>query len=48
MHDLLPEAEPLWRYVRDTAERVARQFDYHMISTPIVEDANVFLRTVGD
>lgn len=48
MHDLLPEAAPLWRYVRDTAERVARQFDYHMIGTPIVEDAQVFLRTVGD
>ena len=48
MHDLLPEAEPLWRYVRDTAERVARQFDYHMIGTPLVEDAVVFLRTVGD
>jgi len=48
MHDLLPEDEPLWRHVRDTAERVAHLFGYQMISTPIVEDASVFLRTVGD
>ena len=48
MHDLLPEDEALWRFVRDTAERVARLFDYRMIGTPIVEDASVFLRTVGD
>ena len=48
MSDLLPDDEPLWRYVRDTAERVARLFDYRLISTPIVEDVRVFQRTVGD
>ncbi len=48
MHDLLPEDEALWRIVRDTCERVARLFDYRLISTPIVEDSGVFLRTVGD
>ena len=48
MNDLLPEDEPLWRHVRDTAERVARLFDYRCIATPIVEDAAVFLRTVGE
>ena len=48
MSDLLPEDEALWRYVRDTAERVARLFDYRLISTPIVEDVRVFARTIGD
>lgn len=48
MNDLLPEDEPLWRQVRDTAERVAQLFDYRCIATPIVEDAAVFLRTVGE
>jgi histidyl-tRNA synthetase len=48
MSDVLPEDEPLWRFVRDTAERVARSFDYRLISTPIVEDARVFARTAGD
>ncbi len=48
MADLLPENEPLWRRVRDTAERVARLFDYRLIATPIVEDAAVFRRTSGE
>ena len=48
MNDLLPEDEALWEHVIDTATRVARSFDYHLIRTPIVEDAGVFLRTVGD
>jgi len=48
MNDLLPEDEALWRFVRDTCERVARLFDYRLLGTPIVEDARVFLRTVGD
>ena len=48
MADLLPEDEPLWRHVRDTAERVARLFDYRLIATPIVEDAAVFQRTSGE
>ena len=48
MNDTLPEDAALWRHIRDTAERVARLFDYRQITTPIVEDAGVFLRTVGD
>ena len=48
MSDLLPEDEALWRFVRDTAERVAGLFGYHLISTPIVEDVRVFARTSGD
>ena len=47
MSDVLPEDEPLWRFVRDTAERVARSFDYRLITTPIVEDMRVFARTAG-
>ncbi len=48
MHDTLPDDAPLWRHIRDTAERVARLYDYRQITTPIVEDTRVFLRTVGD
>ena len=48
MHDTLPEDADLWRFIRDTAERVARLYDYRQISTPIVEDASVFLHTAGD
>ena len=48
MHDTLPEDADLWRYIRDTAERVARLYDYRQITTPIVEDASVFLHTAGE
>ncbi|MEI7924935.1 MAG: histidine--tRNA ligase [Chloroflexota bacterium] len=48
MHDTLPEDSELWRFIRDTAERVARLYDYRAIETPIVEDASVFLHTAGD
>ena len=48
MSDLLPEDEALWRFVRDTTERVAGLFGYSLISTPIVEDVRVFARTSGD
>lgn len=48
MHDTLPEDATLWRFIRDTAERVARLYDYRQITTPIVEDAAVFLHTAGD
>ena len=48
MRDLLPDDEAIWRHVRDTCERVAGLFGYRLIQTPIVEDAAVFLRTVGD
>lgn len=48
MHDTLPEDAELWRHIRDTAERVARLYDYRAIETPIVEDASVFLHTAGD
>lgn len=48
MHDTLPEDAALWRHIRDVVERVAARFDYELIQTPVVEDANVFLRTVGD
>ncbi|MSQ41927.1 MAG: histidine--tRNA ligase [Dehalococcoidia bacterium] len=47
MNDLLPEDAPLWRHVRDTAERVAALFDYRPLATPIVEDAAVFERSAG-
>ena len=48
MHDTLPEDEALWRRIRDTVERVAARFDYQLVQTPIVENADVFLRTVGE
>ncbi len=45
--DLLPEAWPYWKYVRDTGERVCELFGYQRIDTPMFENAGVFLRTAG-
>ncbi len=47
MHDVLPEDATLWQFIREAARRVAARFDYHEITTPIVEDERVFLRAVG-
>jgi len=46
--DVLPEDQPWWDFVRATAERLARQFRYGAIETPMFEDGSLFLRTVGD
>jgi histidyl-tRNA synthetase len=45
--DVLPEDWPYWRFIRDTAERVAESFGYQRIETPVFEHAGVFLRTSG-
>ncbi|MSQ11355.1 MAG: histidine--tRNA ligase [Dehalococcoidia bacterium] len=45
--DLLPEQQPLWRHVEQTAQGVARRFGYQRIDTPMFEDAHLFVRGVG-
>jgi histidyl-tRNA synthetase len=42
--DILPEDQPYWRWVRDTATRVAESFGYGEIQTPVIESVGVFLR----
>jgi histidyl-tRNA synthetase len=46
--DVLPEDEPYWRFVRETAERIARRTGYGRIETPMFEDARIWLRTSGE
>ncbi len=46
--DILPEQQPYWDFVRTTAERLAREFGYAQIETPVFEDANLFTRGVGE
>lgn len=43
--DVLPDDEPYWSFVRDTAVRVAKLFGYGLIETPMFEDARIWLRT---
>lgn len=43
-NDILPEDQPYWRWLRDTAVRVAESYGYGEIQTPVFEHSGVFLR----
>jgi histidyl-tRNA synthetase len=46
-HDVLPSEQPLWQLVTGTLAEVAETYGYGRIITPVVEDAELFLRTSG-
>jgi len=46
--DLLPEDVKRWTTVEQTARRLARAYGYEEVRTPLIEDAAVFLRSVGE
>jgi histidyl-tRNA synthetase len=46
--DILPEDQPYWAHVYATARKVANQFGYQRIDTPVFEDTKLFQRGVGD
>ena len=46
--DILPEERPYWRLLESTAERIAENFGYLRIDTPIFEDTGLFVKGVGD
>ena len=44
VEDILPDEQPYWRFVRDTARRVAESYGYREIQTPVFEYSGVWLR----
>ncbi len=48
MKDILPEDQPFWEQARKASEKLARDYGYVRIDTPIVEYANLFVRGIGD
>ena len=46
--DILPEDAPRWRLVEQTFREVCRRFDFGEIRTPIFEDTDLFVRSVGE
>jgi len=46
--DILPEEQAYWRYVEQKAADIARLYGYERIDTPVFEDANLFVRGVGE
>lgn len=48
MKDVLPEEQGYWDQVRRTSERLARDYGFSRIDIPLVEYANIFVRTIGE
>ena len=46
--DMLPEEQPYWDYVRETATHLCRTFGYSRIDTPVFEEAALFVHGVGE
>ncbi len=47
MRDILPEDEPYWRKCYETAQKIADDFGFMRIETPLVEPEELFVRAVG-
>src|SRR3989338_8731786 len=46
--DLLPDEVARWSAVEHTARRLSRVYGYRELRTPLIEDAGLFLRSVGE
>ena len=46
--DILPEEQKYWRFVQSRAEEIAARFGYERIDTPLLEDAGLFVRGIGE
>jgi histidyl-tRNA synthetase len=47
-HDILPKEQRYWHHVESVATSLSRKYGYHRLDTPALEDAGLFLRTVGE
>jgi histidyl-tRNA synthetase len=47
MRDILPQDQKYWEKVRQVAHKIAHDYGYDRIDTPIVEQADLFIRGVG-
>ncbi|MEH6356439.1 MAG: histidine--tRNA ligase [Marinobacter sp.] len=48
MNDILPEQTPVWQYVEATVRKVLGQYGYQEIRMPIVEQTDLFKRSIGE
>jgi histidyl-tRNA synthetase len=46
--DILPEDQPVWQYVKDTASHVAKSLGFQPITTPTYEYRSLFERAIGE
>lgn len=48
MNDILPEQTPAWQYLESTVRDVLRAYGYQEIRMPIVEQTELFKRSIGE
>mgnify|MGYP001038047827 FL=1 len=48
MNDILPEQSPVWQYLESTVNDVLSAYGYSEIRMPIVEQTNLFKRSIGE
>lgn len=48
MNDLLPEQSPVWQYFENKVKSVLAQYGYQEIRMPIVEQTELFKRSIGE
>ena len=48
MHDILPEDQKYWRYIQKKIEALIEYYGFERFSTPILEQAELFTRSVGE
>lgn len=48
MNDILPEQTPLWQFLETTVRQVLKSYGYHEIRMPIVEQTELFKRSIGE
>ena len=46
--DLLPEDQKYWRYIEAKAVSLAGRYGFGRIDTPVFEDSDLFVRSVGE
>lgn len=47
MKDISPREGVYWRYMYHTAEKIAEAYNFQFIETPVLEEASLFVRTIG-
>jgi histidyl-tRNA synthetase len=48
MHDVLPEESPRWQWVERVFREVSERFGYEEIRPPLVEAAQLYVRSIGE
>ncbi len=48
MHDILPSDQPYWKFIYKKGSTLVEDYGFEKIDTPIVESAQLFLRSIGE